>query len=291
MTTYLELPKKFCDPEKSRFHIVPIPYEGTVCFEKGTAQGPQAILDVSDQMEHLDEETFCEYYQAGIWTHSPIEPAETPELEMLKIENYIEKNDLFRSDRFPIFLGGEHSVTAPIIRQAVQKYQNLSVLQFDAHSDLRDSFSPGGKFSHACVMRRILETNAEIVQVGIRSFSKNDLIECPEQVDRFITPAMIEDDLTGSLEKILDRLTSNVYITFDMDAFDLAIAPGVGTPEPGGISWRQANKIIREVCSSKNIIGADVVETLPLPYSRITEYTAVRLIAKIMTWSLLGKEK
>ncbi|MDO4587674.1 MAG: agmatinase [Planctomycetia bacterium] len=284
-TTFLELSEEFCDKEKSRFHIVPVPYEGTVCFASGTVHGPEAILNVSDQIEHFDEETFCEFYRAGIYTHSTIEPATTPELEMEKIEDYIDRNQLFRPDRFPIFLGGEHSISAPIVRQAIRRYPDLSVLQFDAHSDLRNTFSPGGKFSHACVMRRILETNAELVQVGIRSFSQADLIECPKQVDHFITPAKLEDNWAGSLQSILDRLTQNVYITFDMDALDLSIAPGVGTPEPGGLSWRQTNQILREVCCSKNIIGADVVETLPQPHSNITEFTAVRLIAKMMTWT------
>ncbi|MDO5581337.1 MAG: agmatinase [Planctomycetia bacterium] len=286
MDRFLELDPEYCDRETARFHIVPIPYEGTVCFQKGTARGPEAILEVSDQIEHMDEEFQIEYFKEGIATWPYLPPQFSPEAEINLIEQEIGARDLFRPDRFPIFLGGEHSITPPLVRVAAQKYPNLSVLQFDAHSDLRNEFEPGGIWSHACAMRRVLETTPHLVQVGIRSFSEEDPVACPDRVKKFITPNMIEDDFAGSLAAILAQLTDHVYITFDMDAFDPAIAPGVGTPEPGGLTWRQCTRILRAVFESgKTVVGADVMETMPLNNGKGTEYVAARLVEKIITYA------
>ncbi len=282
--TFLELAPEFCRQETAFFHILPIPYDGTACFGKGTVEGPEAILDVSDQMEHIDEETFHPFYRRGIYTCDPIPPAETPQAEMERVEKTVRELDLFRPDRFPIILGGEHSITAPVLRVAAEKYENLSVLQFDAHSDLRDEYEGGGRESHASAMARALEVAESVVQVGIRSFSEEDLTRFPEQVKNFVTPERLENDFDGAVEKALQRLSRNVYITVDMDAFDPAFAPGVGTPEPGGLSWRQIVRFIQAIVAGKNVVGADVVETVPLGgRDRRTEFLAARLVAKIAT--------
>jgi agmatinase len=281
--TFLELPAEYTGLD-ARYVVFPIVYEGTVCFRKGTGQGPERILAVSDQMEYIDEETCIEFWKPGIRTLSPLPPEPTPCREMETIYERAVQEDLFAENRFPIILGGEHSLTAPIVRAAAEKYPDLSVLQFDAHSDLRDSFPPGGRDSHASVMRRVLEITSRLVQVGIRSFSEEDLISCPEQVKRFITPAMLDEDLDAVISLILKRLTGPVYLTIDIDAFDPAIAPGVGTPEPGGITWRQITKILRAVFSERKVIGADIVETAPIPGQVITEFLAARLVAKLMVY-------
>lgn len=281
--TFLELPAEYTGLD-ARYVVFPIVYEGTVCFRKGTGQGPERILAVSDQMEYIDEETCIEFWKPGIRTLSPLPPEPTPCREMETIYERVVQEDLFAENRFPIILGGEHSLTAPIVRAAAEKYPDLSVLQFDAHSDLRDSFPPGGRDSHASVMRRVLEITSRLVQVGIRSFSEEDLISCPEQVKRFITPAMLDEDLDAVISLILKRLTGPVYLTIDIDAFDPAIAPGVGTPEPGGITWRQITKILRAVFSERKVIGADIVETAPIPGQVITEFLAARLVAKLMVY-------
>ncbi|MGL6196766.1 MAG: agmatinase [Thermoguttaceae bacterium] len=292
MSTFFDLTEQESDPATARFHILPIPYEGTVCFMHGTAAGPDAILAVSDQIERLDEETLTEYYHAGITTYPAVPVAETPERMMWNIYENVKNYRLFESistslplrKKFPIIIGGEHSITAPVVKAAAEIYPNLSVLQFDAHGDLRNSYT-GGVYSHASVMRRVLEITPNLVQVGIRSFSAEEYAECPEQVKKFITPRMVEESLGNVIEEILTRLTENVYITFDLDAFDPAYAPGVGTPEPGGINWRQATGIIKEVIRYKNVVGADVVETAPLGGSNIsTEFLAARLVGKIMAY-------
>ena len=286
--TFFQLPPELTDPKTARFHVLPIPYEGTVCFMHGTATGPDAILDMSDQMEYIDEELRNEFYKAGIATYAPIPSAPTPAEQSQCIYNAV--RSLFQPNfqsPFPIILGGEHSITPPIVRAAAEVYPNLSVLQFDAHADLRDEFT-GGKFSHASAMRRVLEITPYLTQVGVRSYSAEELQECPEQIDRLITVPMLETEagLRKAIETILDRLTDTVYITFDIDAFDPAIAPATGTPEPGGMTWRQATTILREVSQAKNIIGADVVETAPFQNGNIiTEFLAARLVAKIMAYN------
>lgn len=274
----------------------------------GTADGPGAILEVSDQMEHFDEETLQEYVQAGVTTYPPIPAAETPELQVRRIYETVKRLDLFTENRFPIFLGGEHSVTAPIVRVAEECYENLSVLQFDAHADLRNEFT-GGIHSHASVMRRVLEITPYLVQVGIRSFCADQYRQCQDQIQKAITPQMIRQDFRFALDKILYGLQKNVYITFDMDAFDPSEAPGVGTPEPGGLSWCQVIEILRKVFQEKNVIGADVVETRPLGFRSsgerhdhpkrhqdcwlsghhenrnvVTEFLAARLVGKMMAY-------
>jgi len=282
--TFLDLSPEFTDPNTAKYWIQPIPYDGTVCFLKGTARGPGAILAVSDQMEHFDEETRAEFFRSGIVTLPPIPSAETPEEQMRQTLRTVQQHDLFRPGRFPIFLGGEHSITSPIVHCAAERYANLSVLQFDAHADLRESFT-GGVYSHASVMRRIVNITPFIVQVGIRSFSAEEAQECPDQIRRIITPNLLETDPALALDRILYGLTDNVYITIDMDAFDPAIAPGVGTPEPGGLTWRQVTAILRKVFECKNVIGADVVETLPLENNVVTEFLAARLVGKLIAYS------
>ena len=281
--SFLSLPNDRCDPLTARYRIVPIPYEGTVCFLDGTARGPEAILEVSDQMEHFDEELLCDFTRLGIATFPPIVPADTPEEEFDRIYQTVKRESYFQTDKFPIFLGGEHSITPPIVRAAVECYDTISVLQFDAHADLRDTYT-GGKFSHASAMRRVLEITPNLVQVGIRSFSEEEYRDCPQQIADLITPRLLRLDMERCIEKILNTLTERVYITIDIDVFDPAFAPGTGTPEPGGLDWFQVTDILCRVCKAKNVIGADVVEVSPLGrHNVVTEFLAARLVAKIIT--------
>ena len=283
--SFLSLPDDLCNPLTARYRIVPVPYEGTVCFLGGTARGPHAILEVSNQVEHFDEELLCDWSRLGIATFPPIPPADTPEEECDRIYQTVKRESYFQTGKFPIFLGGEHSITPPIVRAAAECYGTISVLQFDAHADLRDAYT-GGKFSHASAMRRVLETTSNLVQVGIRSFSEEEYQECPMQIAALITPRMLMQDREHCIGKILNVLTERVYITFDIDAFDPAFAPGTGTPEPGGLDWFQVTHILRRVCETKNVIGADVVEVAPFGGNNvITEFLAARLAAKIIAYS------
>jgi len=283
--TFLRLPPDRCNPQTARYRIVPIPYEGTVCFLSGTAQGPDAILAVSDQMEHFDEELFRDFTRHGIATFPPIHAADSPEKMFGHIYQTIKQEAYFETGKVPLFLGGEHSITPPIVRAAAEYYGTISVLQFDAHADLRDTFT-GGKFSHASAMRRVLEVTPHLVQVGIRSFSEEEYLECPQQIAAVITSKMLKQDWEHCIETILKSLTEQVYITVDIDVFDPAYAPGTGTPEPGGLDWFQVTDILRRVCETKNVAGADIVETAPLGGGNvITEFLAARLTGKIIAYA------
>jgi agmatinase len=285
MRSFLSLPDDQCDPLTARYRIIPVPYEGTVCFLGGTAQGPDVILDVSDQMEHFDEELLCDITRYGIATFPPIPSADTPEQMFDRIYQTVRRKSYFQSGKFPIFLGGEHSITHPIVSAAAECYGSISVLQFDAHADLRNSYT-GGKFSHASAMRRVLEITPHLVQVGIRSFSEEEYRDCPQQIATLFTPRMLMQDADCCLTKILDSLTEHVYITVDIDVFDPAFAPGTGTPEPGGLDWFQVTSILRRVCETKQVVGADVVEAAPLGNGNvITEFLAARLAGKMIAYS------
>jgi len=288
--SFLSLPDHLCDPLTARYRIVPVPYEGTVCFLGGTGRGPEAILAVSNQMEHFDEELLCTFIRHGIATFPAIPPADTPEEEYDRIYQTVKRESYFEPGKFPIFLGGEHSITPPIVRVAAECYGTISVLQFDAHADLRDAYTRG-KFSHASAMRRVLEItpntdSVNLVQVGIRSFSEEEYRDCPQQIAALITPRMLAQDTERCIGAILDSLTEQVYITVDIDVFDPAFAPGTGTPEPGGLDWFQVTNILRRVCKVKNVIGADVVEVSPLGGNNaVTEFLAARLIGKMIAYS------
>ncbi|GHT12803.1 agmatinase [Planctomycetales bacterium] len=288
ISPFLHLPPERCDPETAKYLVVPVPYEGTVSFLDGTAKGPEAVLSVAYQIEHFDEEMHFDFSKHGIATLSPIQSEQpvTPAEEFQLIYQSVIERRLFQAERIPIFIGGEHSITPPIIRAAVEKYGDISVLQFDAHADLRDSYTTGGKFSHASAMRRVLDYTPNLVQVGIRSFSEEEITEKPEQINRIIPPQEIRNRFNESIDSILYNLTENVYITIDIDAFDPAFAPGTGTPEPGGLDWFQVTGILRKVCEKKKIIGADIVEVAPLGGNNvITEYMAARLAAKLMAYT------
>jgi agmatinase len=283
--SFLSLSNDRSDPLTARHWIVPVPYEGTVCFLGGTAQGPEAILDVSHQMEHFDEELLCDFTRGGIATFPPILPADTPEQEYDRIYQTVKQEAYFQPGKVPIFLGGEHGITPPIVRAAAECYGTISVLQFDAHADLRDAYT-GGKFSHASAMRRVLEITPHLVQVGIRSFSEEEYQDCPQQIIAIITHQMLMRDRDRCLKHILASLTEHVYITLDIDVFDPSFAPGTGTPEPGGLDWFQVTHILRRVCERKTIVGADIVEVAPLGGNNvITEYLAARLAGKIIAYT------
>ena len=283
--SFLSLPDDLCDPLTARYRIIPVPYEGTVCFLGGTGRGPEAILEVSDQMEHFDEELFRDFTRQGIATFPPIPSADTPEEEYDRIYHTVKRESYFQPGKFPIFLGGEHSITPPIVRAAAECYGTISVLQFDAHADLRDAFT-GGKFSHASAMRRVREITPNLVQVGIRSFSEEEYRDCPQQIAALITPRMLTQDREYSINRILDSLTERVYITVDIDVFDPAFAPGTGTPEPGGLDWIQVTDILRQVFKAKTVVGTDVVEVAPLGGNNVvTEFLAARLVGKIIAYS------
>jgi len=280
---FMDLPPDACEAAKARYAVLPVPYEGTVTFMPGTADAPAAIIDASAQVEEFDEEFAQDFRAAGIVTLPPIMPAETPEEQMRRVASTARV--VMRSGRFLLTLGGEHSITAPLVRAAAEQYGEISVLQIDAHADLRDTYR-GSPHSHACVMRRVLEVTDRLAQVGIRNFSQEECAACPRQVERFITPAMIESD-PDWIDLVLPLLGEKVYVTIDVDGFDPAYVPGTGTPEPGGLTWRQVTGLVRRVCAERQVVSADIVEVVPLPGQEVSEFLAARLAYKIVAYTQL----
>lgn len=283
---FLGLPTEFSHPINSQYAVLPVAFEGTVCFLKGTARGPESIIDVSAQMEWYDEQTREEYYRAGIYTAPTLVPSkdELPEEFLTRVNSAVDL--IIKNKQIPLTLGGEHSITSPVVA-ALQKNEEtaISVLQIDAHADLRNTYT-GGKSSHASVMRRVLEITDSITQVGIRSFSLEEAEQCPERINSIITVAELEDNTQECIKKINERLNKKVYITIDLDGFDPSIAPGVGTPEPGGLTWRPVIEMLKNVIKHHDIVGADIVEAKPLGADLIqTEFLAARLLCKIISFN------
>jgi len=270
------LGEPFSNYEKARFAVIPVPYERTTSYGKGTAKGPPAILEASKYMELYDEELSCNTAESGIATLEPLLVDDEPEVLAEKLRELCVR--VLRDNKFPIVLGGEHSISLGLLLALKDHYQDICVLQFDAHADLRDEYY-GSKYSHACVMRRIRE-HAPAVQVGIRSFSDDELdIVTKERESIFLSAEMRRSDRTGD---IVSRLGKNVFISFDVDVFDPSIMPSTGTPEPGGMSWYDALDIIRAVSETRNIVGFDAVELSPIPQTTAPDYMVARLVYRLM---------
>lgn len=282
---FMALPREYGDPATARYAVLPVPYEGTVSYKHGTAQGPSAILDASQQVEWFDDELRGEFVAAGVATYPPVAPAATPQEEMARVKAAARR--IVASGKFLLALGGEHSITSPLVEAVGEFHGPLSVLQIDAHADLRDSYD-GTRLSHACVMRRVLETAEGIVQVGIRNFSRQENDDCPRQVANFITPEVIASRRDW-IDKALRPLGEKVYLTIDIDGLDPAIAPGTGTPEPGGLTWRQTTDLLRALCTRRRVVAADIVEVRPIPPNHVTEFLAARLAYKIIAYTQLWK--
>lgn len=276
------MPHKFLNSEKqytqydtSKFVILPVPFEKTVSYGGGTSRGPDSILKASQYLEDYDIELDMETYRTGIHVKRPIRALKAIKGEIAKI---------LKDNKVPVMLGGEHSITHFAVEAAAEKYKDLSVLQFDAHADLRDSYH-GSKFSHACAARRILDI-CPAVQVGIRSMSKDemDYAKNSGQISKIHFADKIE-----IAEVVASQLSKNVYITIDVDVFDPSIIPSTGTPEPGGLDYYQVLDILRTVVSQKNIVGFDVVELAPIKGLNHPDYTTAKLIYKLMGYIVRRK--
>ena len=281
--SFLRLTGRQADPATARYAVLPVPYEGTVSYKSGTAEGPAAILDASTQVEPFDEELLATFTEAGVATYPPVPSADQPAEQMRRVRAAAEP--ILRAGKFLLTLGGEHSITAPLVAAAQAVHGPLSVLQIDAHADLHNRYG-GSEYSHACVMRRLLELGATLCQVGIRNVSQEEARDCPQQIARLITPTVIAAD-PNWVQRALDLLdpARGVYLTIDIDGLDPSIAPGTGTPEPGGLSWVQTLTLLRAVCTARRVVSADIVEVRPIPPHHVTEFLAARLAYKIIAYT------
>jgi agmatinase len=248
---------------------------------KGADKGPEAIIRASGNMELYDIETDSQVYQEGIFTDEPVDSGPDVGKMVKAVERRV--NNHLASDKFVVVLGGEHSVSVGTVQAHVRKYPGMTVLQLDAHSDLRSEYE-GSKYNHACVMARVREM-CPIVQVGIRSM---DISEKPA-MDR--KRVFLAEDLhagNASVEDIMGMLTDQVYITIDLDVFDPSIMPSTGTPEPGGLLWYDVLDLLQRVCCRSTVVGFDVVELCPVETNWGPDFMAAKLIYKLLTYKFRG---
>jgi len=272
--------------ESAEVCILPVPYEGTVFFRKGAAKGPEALLhgsiEVEEYLPELGFEVIGEKFPEGFCVLEPIEGGnQKPEEVVAEVRRRTEK--ILNAGKFPIIVGGEHSISAGSIEAVAKKYPEVSILQIDAHADLRDEFE-GNRYSHACTMRRMMEHVESGAQVGVRSMSS----ECADYLEKH--PKLKSWGSEFEVRDVLDALGEKVYISIDLDGFDPGEVPGVGTPCPGGLSWKQGMELLKEVAKHKKIVGFDIVELAPIEGQVVSELFAANLLYKLAAYSLFSKE-
>jgi agmatinase len=257
--------------------IVPVPYDVTSTWMKGADKGPEAILEASVNLEFYDIETGSEAHLKGIYTIDPVLQNKTPEL--LVEDVFYSIQSLLSDNKFPVIIGGNHTVSIGSIRAFSEYYKDLTVLQLDAHTDLRQKYE-GSEYNHACAMARAREY-APIVQVGIRSVSEGELAFI--ESDRIFYSHELYYDKSLYM-KAIDKLTRNVYITIDLDVFDPSIMPSTGTPEPGGPDYYELLHFLRNVMKERNVVGFDVVELCPSATNKSPDFIAAKIIYQLLSY-------
>ncbi|MBI2653271.1 agmatinase [Candidatus Woesearchaeota archaeon] len=278
---FIEIPDSYSSYNDSKVVILPFPYEKTTCYVKGTEKGPDAIIKASSEIELYDEE-LGNIFEIGVCTLEPLITDVKPELMVDIICKKI--LELLLDKKFIITLGGEHSITSGIVRAFKEKYNDLSVLQIDAHADLREDFE-GSKYSHACAMKRTMEI-CPVIQAGIRSLSHEEAEFIKEKkLKIFWAKDIVDND--EWFDDAVNGLSKNVYITIDLDGLDPSVMPSVGTPEPGGLGYYQLLRFLRKVCEKKNVVGFDVVELSPNKDNIHSDFTAARIVYKLIGYNFL----
>ncbi len=266
------------DPDKAKITVIPVPYDLTTTYISGTRKGPQAILEASKHMELYDEELLKETYRVGIYTRQPIPVEdEQPEAMLQMVSETLSPDS--NPERLQVLIGGEHSISLAPIQEWLKVYPDMSVLQLDAHADLRDTYE-GTPYNHACIGRRISE-RCPLAQAGIRSLSKEEA-DFKESSTVLTVSAWDFKNRKSSWDDILNGLTNDVYLTLDLDVLDPSIMPSVGTPEPGGLGWYETVDFLRMLSERKRIVAFDVVELSPQPATIAPDFLAAKLIYRLM---------
>ena len=277
----------YCDPNTARVTIIPAPLEYSVCYMKGTEHGPQAILDASSQMELYDEELDMCPIEIGVYTHPILNYQGMDHATALKATGDA-AHEVLQRGQIPLTLGGEHSLSAPVIAAVHEQHPDLTVVHIDAHGDLRDEYE-GTPLSHASIERRVVDMGIPLLEIGIRSFS-------PEEAEFFKTKPNVSivwayQLAHGSATIPWERLSKHTYVTIDLDAFDPSEMPAVGTPEPGGLHWYQVLDLFREICKRTTIVGMDVVELCPMPGQTRADFLAAKLVYKMIGYRFANEQQ
>jgi agmatinase len=269
------------DPARARVVIVQAPYEGTVSYGRGTAAGPRAILDASCQVETYDDETGIDLEDLS-FALGPVVDARGEDARAYSERVQAAVRGIVAGHGVPFVLGGEHSVTIGAVRAVRELHPRTHVLSIDAHADLRDRYE-GTDHSHACVCRRLLE-KGPVTIVGVRSYSAEEARFASEAVSLRLVPAREVGSDSFRVDELVSSLGRDVYITLDVDGLDPSVVPATGTPEPGGLLWKETLEILRHVCERRTVVGMDIVELAPHAESRVSEFTVARLAAKMLTY-------
>lgn len=267
--------------DESAAIILPVPLDRTTSYVPGTRNGPRELLLASAQVELWDEEVGVDVHERGMLTLPEMDLSAAPSMEAAMAQIQRAAGDLLDRGKFLVTLGGEHSITSPIVAAAAARHPGLTVLQIDAHADLRDSYQ-SQRHSHACAMRRTVEF-ARLVQVGIRNMSAEEADVLPS-LNTTIFFDWNMRDAADWMARVVDALSGAVYITIDLDGLDAGVMPAVGTPEPGGLEWRELLRLLRRTFEARHVIACDVVELCPIPGLVAPNFAAARLVYKLLTY-------
>lgn len=277
MRNFAGISNQYTDPNFAKVWLQSIPYDGTSSWGKGADKGFDAFMDAAENMELYDIETDSEVYLQGVHTLNPIDEKSSPEKVFEVV--YQKTKSLLKENKFLSFFGGEHSISIGIIKAYYEHYDNLSVLQLDAHTDLRPSYE-GSPYNHACALYDASK-NCNLVQVGIRSMDKSELAHLNRD------KCFFAEDIHGHqnwMQQSLDLLGDTVYLTIDLDVFDPSIMPSTGTPEPGGLLWNDTIKYLRMLFEQKTVVGFDMVELAPEDGQKAASFLAAKLYYKLLSY-------
>lgn len=275
--TFGGIPAEFADASSAKIYLQSIPYDGTSTWGKGADQGFKAFMDAAENMELYDIETDSEVYKQGIHLLSELSGFSSPE-EMFQ-ETYRSTKKLLTTGKFLTLFGGEHSISIGPIKAYYEHFENLTILQIDAHADLRPQYH-GTPYNHACAVYDA-SRNANLLQVGIRS------MELEESANMDRSKIWFAQDMYGHdhwMEESITKMTDKVYITFDLDAFDPGVLPGTGTPEPGGLGWYETLHYLKKVFTEREVVGFDIVELAPIEGNPASQFAAAKLYYKMLTY-------
>ncbi len=278
---YMGLPEEHSSLAASRVVVLPIPYDRTTSYMPGARFGPRAIIDASRNLETYDDELDLDVTERGIHTLPELEAPATDPAKVVGEIRDAARWVLAQDNKFLISLGGDHSCSIGVLEAHAEKYENLSIVQFDAHADIKESWE-GTEFSHACVMRPMGELAKNVLSIGIRSMNREEAayIKTRPEVE-ILNVQRLRSDPTA-LEAAIDKLSENVYLTIDVDGFDPSLIPATGTPEPGGLLWHEGLDIIRMLARKRRIVGFDVMELAPIPGMVASDFVVAKLIYKAL---------
>lgn len=284
MRTFAGIEPEYADFDKAAILFQSIPYDGTSTWGKGADNALDAFLEAAENMEVYDIETNSEVFKKGVYMYPPLTGMTSPEVMFEKSHQSAKK--MLATNKFVTFFGGEHSISIGVIKAVYEKYPDVTVLQLDAHADLRKDYM-GTPYNHACALHDA-SRNTNLIQVGIRSMTDCEM----EYLDR--DKCFFAEDIYGTtdwMQKSIDLMGEKVYITFDLDGFDPSIMPATGTPEPGGLDWNTTIRYLKKVFEQRDVVGFDLVELAPIPGNKAPNFLTAKLYYKMLSYKFFTNEK